>query len=136
MTDSASHAAFVERAYDEARELLVQTRDYIAGASVAESKALEPADRLRLTLELARLTRRLTEATAWLMLQKGVAAGEISRAEAEKADAAQIEADVEPEPDAVALARLPLTVRALIDRTRRLHVHVAALHRSLEGADR
>lgn len=134
MTDSASHTAFVERAYDEARELLIQTRDYIAGPSAAESRALEPEDRLRLTLELARLTRRLTEATAWLMLQKGVAAGEITRAAAEKAEAAQIEPDAEPEADAAALARLPLTVRALIDRSRRLHVHVTALHRSLDGA--
>jgi hypothetical protein len=134
MTDSASHVAFVERAYDEARELLIQTRDYIAGESAAESRSLEPADRLRLTLELARLTRRLTEATAWLMLQKGIAAGEISRADAEKTEAARLETDVEPQAEAAALARLPLTVRALIDRTRRLHVHVAALHRSLDGS--
>jgi len=134
MFDSTSHAAFVERAYDEARALLIQTRDYIAGPSAAESRALEPADRLRLTLELARLTRRLTEATAWLMLQKGIAAGEITRADAAAADAARIEPDSEPEADAAALARLPITVRALIDRTRRLHGHVTALHRSLSGA--
>jgi regulator of CtrA degradation len=134
MTDSASHAAFVDRAYDEARELLIQTRDYISGPSTAESRALETADRLRLTLELARLTRRLTEATAWLMLQKGVAAGEITPADAAKAEAARLEPDADGETDPAALARLPLTVRALIDRTRRLHGHVAALHRSLEAA--
>ena len=119
MFDTTSHAAFVERAYDEARTLLIQTRDYIAGPSAAESRALEPADRLRLTLELARLTRRLTEATAWLMLQKGVAAGEISRADAATAEAARIEPDSEPESDAAALARLPITVSAIFTRSSR-----------------
>ena len=134
MHATESHAAFVERAYEEARSLLIETRDYIAGPSAAESRALEPADRLRLTMELARLTRRLTEATAWLMLQKGVAAGEISRTEAQSTDAARLEAESEPESDPISLARLPITVRALIDRTRRLHLHVVALQRSVAGA--
>ena len=68
------------------------------------------------------------------MLQKGVAAGEITPADAAKAEAARLEPDADGETDPAALARLPLTVRALIDRTRRLHGHVAALHRSLEAA--
>lgn len=134
MDSTASHAAFVERAYEEARALLIETRDYIAGPSAAESGALEAADRLRLTLELARLTRRLTEAMAWLMLQKGIAAGEITSTAAQSSDAARLKADSEPETDPISLARLPITVRALIDRTRRLHVHVVALRRSVSAA--
>jgi hypothetical protein len=132
MDDLPSHGAFVERAYEEACALLVDARDYIAGASAEDGKGLAPGDRLRLTLEMSRLTRRLTEVTAWLMLQKGVAAGEITRDRAATTAAAQM-ADGDPgaASDDAALLRLPLVARGLIDRARRLHAHVAGLRASL-----
>lgn len=133
MTDHVpSHQIFIERAYDEARALLEDARDYMAGPSAADGRALAPADRLRLTLEMSRLTRRLTEAIAWLMLQKGVAAGELTREEAAAAEAARMgEDDPGPAPDASELVRLPLAARGLMDRARRLYAHVAALRAGL-----
>ena len=134
MADSFSHAVFIDRAYEEARDLLVATRDYVAGPSNEEGKRLAAPDRLRLTLELARLTRRLTEATAWLMLQKGVAAGEMTAVQAATASAAEFDGGPEADADAMALARLPVTARSLIDRSRRLHAHVAQLRDSMSAA--
>jgi len=133
MAENTSYGPFIDRAYDEARDLLIATRDYIAGPSSDDGKALDPGDRLRLTLELARLTRRLTEATAWLMLQKGVAAGELSSMEAAAAAAAQLDVEPDSGPDEAAMTRLPLVARGLIDRARRLHAHVASLERSLRA---
>ncbi len=128
MTDAAALAAFIDKAYQEAGDLLVEVRDYVAGQSPAADQAPSPADRLRLTQALSRVTRRLTEAMAWLLVQKAVAAGEITAAEAAETDAAVLPADglgeVDPTQDT---GNLPLAARGLIDRSRRLYAEVAQL---------
>jgi len=53
-------------------------RDYVSGQSSKDANQLEPNDRLRLSLELSRVTRQITEIMAWLMIQKAFAAGEIT----------------------------------------------------------
>ncbi len=86
MTDAAALAAFIDKAYQEASDLLVEARDYVAGRpSEPAEQVLAPADRLRLTQALSRVTRRLTEVMAWLLVQKAVAAGEITAAPAKAA---------------------------------------------------
>ena len=136
MTD-ASHDAFVEQAYDDACTLLVAVRDYLSGPADADGRALAPAARMRLTYELSRITRRLTEATAWLMLQKAVAAGELGRDEAARAAAGRLA--LETEADEIAedgtLAELPLAARGLIDRTRRLWARVCQIESSLGAGE-
>ena len=128
MTDTA-HAAFVDKTYREASDLLVEVRDYIAGRlSEPAQPARAPADRLRLTQALSRVTRQLTEAMAWLLVQKAVAAGEITAAEAVETGAAALSAGELGERAAAEFdAPLPLAARGLIDRTQRLYTRVAQL---------
>ncbi len=137
MTDAAALAAFIDKAYQEASDLLVEARDYIAGlASDPAQQARPPADRLRLTAELSRVTRRLTEVMAWLLVQKAVAGGEISAAEAAETDAAALPAgglrDADPTQDK---GNLPLAARGLIDRSRRLYAEVVRLESGQRAAD-
>lgn len=139
MTDAAALAAFIDKAYQEASDLLVEARDYVAGRlSESAVQALASADRLRLTAELSRVTRRLTEVMAWLLVQKAVAAGEITAAAAAGTEAAALPAgglgEVDPTQD---IGNLPLAARGLIDRSRRLYAEVARLDsgRRAAGAD-
>ena len=131
MANDISHTAFVQRAYDDTYALLLSMRDYVSGCSSTDARALDPTDRLRLTRELSRITRLLTEVMAWLMVQKAVAAGEISEIEAANAPAARLAFLMEDgDGDLEGLGRLPLPVRSLIDRARR----IAALVRQLDDS--
>jgi len=129
MDSNTSHAAFVERAYRDTFDLLVDVRDYLADGSGADSEALPPEDRMQLTYELTRVTRKLTNVMAWLMLQKAVIAGEMTPEQAATDPAATMDigADDGKPDDPAALARLPLAARGLFDRSRRLTAHVTAL---------
>ena len=104
-------------------------RDYVSGQSSDDADRLEPADRVRLSLELSRVTRQITEIMAWLMVQKAIAAGEITAEEGAQQAAGQLTlADEDEDHDRDELARLPLAARSLIDRARR----IAALIRQLQ----
>jgi regulator of CtrA degradation len=132
MADDISHTAFVQRAYDDTYSLLVAMRDYVSGPSTADSAELEPNDRLRLTHELSRVTRQLTDVMAWLMVQKAVAAGEISVQDGAAAPAAQLDLpDDDDDDDFEGLGRLPLTARSLIDRSRRITALVRQLNNNI-----
>ena len=125
---NSAHEVFLEKAYGEALGLLVEVRDYVAGPSKEDGEALLPQDRAGLVHELTKVTHRLTDAMAWLMLQKAVAAGEITAAEAAESEAAALLAgglgDADPTQD---IGNLPLAARGLIDRSRRLYAEVARL---------
>ena len=124
-----SHSAFVQRAYDDTYALLLAMRDYVSGPSSADANQLEPADRMRLSLELSRVTRQITEIMAWLMIQRAIASGEITTEEAAQQSAGQLTLAEEGDgTDMEELGRLPLPARSLIDRARR----IAALVRQLQ----
>ena len=125
-----SHSAFVQRAYDDTYALLLAMRDYVSGQSSEDAQQLEPKDRLRLSLELSRVTRQITEVMAWLMVQKAIGAGEITADEGAQQAAGQLTlADDDNDGDMEELGRLPLSARSLIDRARR----IAALVRQLQS---
>ncbi|CAN0434832.1 unnamed protein product [Laminaria digitata] len=77
--------------------------------------------------EISAMTRDLTEAMAWLLLQKAAAAGEITPEEAEtRADG--LLAAVETARVAAADGpQLPLEIRGYVDRSRRLYDQVLSL---------
>ena len=75
-------AVYLSGTYDETFRLLLEARDYLAYAEPADRRRLSPLDRLVLNCEAMRLTSRLTQVMAWLLVQKAVHAGEMSAAEA------------------------------------------------------
>ena len=129
MTEAGAENPFVERAYQDTYDLLVAVRDYISGPMREEAGALQKDENLQLTYALSRVTRQLTDVMAWLMLQKAVAAGEMSPEEADAQPAANLEAldDSGDGIDNAAVGRLPLAARGLIDRARRITALVEQL---------
>ncbi len=123
--------AFISRTYDEAMSLLVETRNYLSFRQSADGARIQPMDRLKLTREAFRLTSRLAQVMAWLMLRRAVINGEIADAEARRPEHRLAGHDV-------CLARaddlgdwLPDGMRGLLERSRALYERVARLDRLL-----
>ncbi len=70
---------FFGKTYDETMALLVASRDYLANAQPADTTGLKPIERLRVNCEAMRLTTRLTQVMAWLLAQRAVHEGELTR---------------------------------------------------------
>jgi regulator of CtrA degradation len=118
--------AFLDGAYDDAYGLLVDLRDYISDQSWKSDPALDQAGQVKVAHEVTRLTRLVTEMMAWLMLQKAVDAGEMTHAEAADHPAGKL-GDPEDDAEAEEHTRLPIEVRGMIARGRRLQTDVLQL---------
>ncbi len=74
--------AFFDSTFEEALALTREARDYLTHIEPAERREMTAADRMVASCETMRLTSRLTQIMAWLMVQKAVHAGEMTREEA------------------------------------------------------
>ena len=123
--------AFIEEAYQDTLSLMTELRDYLAETQTEQARPAEI--RTHIIREISSITRHMTEAMAWLLLQKAAAASEITDEEARtRADGLlQSEAAV-PFVDAENAA-LPIELRGYMDRSRRLYDQIMKLR---EMADR
>ena len=127
---SGPMTAFIEDAYQDTLSLMTELRDFLAEVQAAPEDPnadRSPDVRARIVKEISSITRNLTEAMAWLLLQKAAGAGEITPEEAEtRADGllAQVDADRIAAADG---AELPLEIRGYMDRSRRLYDQVLSL---------
>ena len=83
VTDAAQTVTFFDTTYREALSLTEEARNYLAGLKSNGAKSSVPADALLASCEAMRLTSRLTQVMAWLLVQKAVHAGELTRSEAQ-----------------------------------------------------
>jgi regulator of CtrA degradation len=117
--------AFFGKTYGEALSLVIEARDYLAFSEARDGGGLPPADRLVMCSETLRLTARLTQIMAWLLAQRAVHTGELSRDEALAEPLAGVTICMdgeEREED-----KLPPRLTDLLGRSRRLYVRVARL---------
>jgi len=70
------------RTYDETLDLIVEARNYMVHMRPAALPNYTAVRDLRTSCEALRVTSRLTQVMAWLMLQRAVSDGEISASEA------------------------------------------------------
>ena len=77
-----AETALFTRTYDEALDLIVETRNYMVHMRPSIRRPRGSGENLRLSCEALRVTSRLTQVMAWLMLQRAVHDGEISVHEA------------------------------------------------------
>jgi regulator of CtrA degradation len=123
----AAETQFFTKTFDETVALLVAARDYITYARPADAQGFDSSDQLRVNCETMRLTARLSEIMAWLLAQKAVHAGEITR-EDMASDKFRLSRDaVCFEETDVTVTKLPPGLRELLSRSRRLYVRVARL---------
>ncbi len=74
--------AFFDRTYEEALSLAREARDYFAQQEPTDRTAISPFDQRWESCEAMRVTARLTQIIAWLLVQKAVHAGELTRDDA------------------------------------------------------
>lgn len=131
--------AFIEDSYQESLTLITELRDYLSGlqagaadANGSDADEQDPQVKIRVIGEISSMTRHMTEAMAWLLLQKAAAAGEITADEAQtRADGLLVE-DEAPKPTAPGAEVLPIEVRGYMDRSRRLYDQIQRLRGTLQ----
>jgi regulator of CtrA degradation len=132
VSHDADSVAFLHSTYEEALALTREARDYLADHEPAERALLSPEARLVTCCESMRLTSRLTQVMAWLLVQRAVEAGEIERAEAarpgNRLGGQKVCAAAEPVADEV----LPARLAALLDKSLALYTRVARLDAMLD----
>jgi hypothetical protein len=127
--------AFIEESYQDTLTLMTELRDYLSAiqaddrddAPDSKNQPVSPEIRTIIIREISAITRDLTEAMAWLLLQKAASAGEITPSEAEtRADGllGEDSALAAPAPD---VSALPIEIRGYIDRSRRLYGQILKL---------
>ncbi|MDB5700060.1 MAG: hypothetical protein JWL66_259 [Sphingomonadales bacterium] len=107
---------------DEARTYF--DASYQSGSHGAEIAALEPFDRVLFSCESLKVTTRLMHIVAWLLTQRAVDAGELSRDQVREPSRRLGPAVVS---DDAALARLPESARILITTSIDLYRRVERL---------
>jgi len=119
--------AFFDSTFDEALALTREARDYLTHREPLERERMTPNDRMLASCEAMRLTSRLTQVMAWLLVQKAVHAGEMTREEA-AAEAYRLsghEVCLSPRP--LEERPLPPGFAEIYDRSGRLFERVARL---------
>ncbi|MEI6985717.1 MAG: DUF1465 family protein [Rhodospirillaceae bacterium] len=120
---------YLRRNYDETMAMLIEARNYAAYHFTVDQQRLEPWLRLQACCESMRVTSRLTQVLAWLLIQRAVQAGELTRdqlpAEQFTLSGVSVCADTSG-PDNFAL---PKGLRSLLERSHSLYARVSRLNR-------
>jgi regulator of CtrA degradation len=117
-------AKLVASLYTEAMLLADEARSYFDMSGRADRDSLDPIDRVGFSCESLKVTTRLMHVIAWLLTQRAVEAGELSRNQARRPARRLGEA---PESDEALLPKLPENARALIHASRDLYSRVRRL---------
>ena len=117
-------AKLVASLYTEAMLLADEARSYFDMSGRADRDSLDPIDRVGFSCESLKVTTRLMHVIAWLLTQRAVEAGELSRSQARKPARRLGDA---PDSDEALLAKLPDAAVALIHASRDLYARVKRL---------
>lgn len=112
--------------FREGMALVEESAAYLDGQGREESRLLSRDGTLAYASESMRLTTRLMQIASWLLVQRAVAEGEISSAQAmQEKTRVRLTTPELPRQDAGTV--LPIRLQDLIVRTRRLHDRVVHL---------
>ena len=114
----------VDALYVEAMVLADEARSYFDTQGRDDRLALAPIDRVGFSCESLKVTTRLMHVIAWLLTQRAVAAGELSRDQAAEAERRLGEA---PQTDRDLFRRLPETAADLVRASEELYERVSRI---------
>jgi regulator of CtrA degradation len=114
----------VDALYVEAMVLADEARSYFDTAGRDDRLSLDPVDRVGFSCESLKVTTRLMQVIAWLLTQRAVAAGELSRAQAGESDRRLGPA---PDTDRALFPRLPEAAAELVRASEELYGRVSRL---------
>lgn len=112
--------------FREGMSLVEAAAAYLDGPGREEAKKLTRSAALAYATESMRLTTRLMQIASWLLLQRAVNEGELTREQA-RAEKTKVKLSPYDPPHDDSLAALPFRLRALIDQSRYLHERVVRL---------
>jgi regulator of CtrA degradation len=122
-----SQTAIFTRTYDETLNMIVEARNYMTHVEPRVARRRRGSPDLRFSCEALRVTSRLTQVMAWLMLQRAVLYGEISAEEAcldcNRLSGREVCLDTDSMDD----DSLPPGLLSLLDRSYRLYQRVSRL---------
>ena len=118
---------FFSRTYDEALVLVVEARDYLVNNLATDRGEASFGDRVIYDCETMRLTTRLTQVMAWLLIQRAVHEGEIGADEAKQEECRLGGREVCLDNDLDMVAALPAHLGALMGRSLTLYQRIARL---------
>ena len=122
------------KVFQEGMGLVEETASYLDGPGRQEVRGLGRQGAIAYATESMRLTTRLMQLASWLLLQRAVSAGELTR------EAAEIEkerinlGEIGPGHDLDGAERLPAGLNALVARSLRLHERIVTLDAMLRNA--
>ena len=128
-SESRVHTRLVDSLYVEAMVLADEARGYFDDGGRADREALSPMERVAFSCESLKVTTRLMHIIAWLLTQRAIDAGELTRREA--LDPSR-RLGAAPVTDSAVFAKLPDPARAMIAASADLHRRVARLDAAQE----
>jgi len=122
------------RVFQEGMGLVEETAAYLDGPGRREVRSLGRQGAIAYATESMRLTTRLMQLASWLLLQRAVSAGELTREAAEVEQERINLGEVGPGHRLDGAERLPAGLNLLVDRSLRLHERVVTLDAMLRNA--
>ena len=119
--------------FREGMALVEATAGYLDGEGREQSKGLDRSVALAYASESMRLTTRLMQMTSWLLLQRAVNEGELSRDDAEREHRRVVVAIQETSLANAIFAQLPEKLRGLIERSLLLQSRIQRIDDDLKG---
>ena len=107
---------FIDSRLEGAHGLLHATHDYIKWQAPLDIQRMNPQQTFKVSCEAMRITVRITQIIAWLMLQKAVLEGELSREEFLSEDCRVLRGEQCLESESEMDEDLPLRLRELLKR--------------------
>lgn len=123
--------AYFGGTYDEAMTLMVEARNYMSFVEQRERRKVEAVAGLRMSCEAMRVTSRLTQVMAWLLMQRAVHEGEIAPTTALAEENRLSGFDVCMDQTFRDDEALPQGLRSLLDRSLRLYQRIARLEHQM-----
>lgn len=134
--DGHPDSAFIERVYREALALVQETASYLEREGLGERDALSAEIRTVFTGESLRVTTRLMQVVAWLLVHRAVAQGEMSSGEALTSGRRLGGHAICLGPAMDGAEALPHRLRALMAASRQIYERIARLEeRMLAGGE-
>jgi regulator of CtrA degradation len=121
------HSEAFKALFHEGMELVEETAAYLDGNGREESRSLNRQGTLTYASESMRLTTRLMQIASWLLVQRAVAEGEITPAQAQT-EKNRVRLSAQGSASSIEdFERLPQRLRELIGLAARLHARVLHL---------
>lgn len=120
--------------FREGMSLVEATAAYLDGEGRVDSRALDRPVALAYASESMRLTTRLMQLTSWLLLQRAVNEGELSRDDAEREHRRVTISPPDSTTSPDVYAALPSKLRALIDRSMALYARIQKIDQNLKNS--